>query len=152
MVLSKFNRTYKLASSLSSLRGIGMAALNICSLFRKLDEIVIMLQSSNIDVLCLNETWLNDTIDSIDLEIPGYTFIRNDQGNRGNRTGGGGGTMIYMQDSRSFQPHPEWNLLSPEVEWCWTKLLLKGTRPTFICSIYRPPDGDLQCFFRIIGK
>ena len=75
MVLCKFNRTYRLASSLSSLRGIGMADLNVCSLFRKLDEIVIMLQSSNIDVLCLNETWLNDSIDNIDLGIPGYTFI-----------------------------------------------------------------------------
>ena len=127
-----------------------MAALNVCSLFRKLDEIVILLQSSEIDVLCLNETWLNESIDDVDLMIPGYTFIRNDRGNMGIRTGGEGGTMIYMQDNRAFQPLPEWNLVSPEVEWCWTKLLLKGTRPTYICSVYRPPDGNIQGFLELL--
>ena len=35
-------------------------------------------------------------------------------------------------------------MCTPDVEWVWSKLHLKGTKPAWIATIYRPPDGNVQ--------
>lgn len=75
-------------------KGIFGAHLNIRSLLPKHDEIKSLLMESNLHFLALSETWLNSKIHSNLIDIPGYSFYRNDR-----KTGKGGGVAIYLRDS-----------------------------------------------------
>ena len=57
---------------LSCLKGITYASLNICSVYRKLDDIKLLLKHSKSDSLFLSETWLNRSVGDLELAIPGY--------------------------------------------------------------------------------
>ena len=56
-----------------------MASLNINSLLAHIDELRIFMSSSKIDLLSINETKLNLTIDDAELHLPGYELIRKDR-------------------------------------------------------------------------
>ena len=45
-------------------KGLKVAHLNVRSLYDKLDEINYLLKTMNFDILCLSETWLNNSIAS----------------------------------------------------------------------------------------
>ena len=53
----------------------------------------ILLADRSIDILSINETKLDDSIKSCEVQIPGYEFIRRDR----NRQGGGVG--FYIKNS-----------------------------------------------------
>ncbi len=59
-------------------RGIFGGHLNIRSLTLKCDEIRILLTGSNLDFLCLSETWLHDNILTNMVAIPGYMCYKKD--------------------------------------------------------------------------
>ncbi len=40
----------------------------------------------------------------------------------------------------------ESNICNPDIELFWIKLSLKCARPTYICCLYRPPDGSSKNF------
>ena len=61
-----------------------------------------------------------------------------------------GVVLWYTWGITAFEVLPDWNLVCLYVEWCWTKLKLKGTRPTYICSLYRPLDGEIQGFLDLL--
>ena len=134
---------------LSSLKGITYASLNICSLYRKLDEIKLLLHQSKLDVLFLNESWLNQSIGDLELLIPGYTLHRFDR-DAGAGKRGGGGLVAYTRNHYHFDEISGWNLCCPDLEIQWIKLSLPNTRPTFLANIYRPPDGNLEAATNII--
>ena len=132
-------------TQIKKVKGIKFGSLNICSYIRKQDEILVLLNRSNLDYLSLTETWLNSTIDNLELEIPGYNLLRNDRGN-GSSKNGGGGILAYARQHHTFVHIPEWNLCTDDVEWVWSKLELPMTRPTYICTVYRPPSGNYSNF------
>ena len=67
--------------------------LNICSFISKSDEIKHILVDSNLDFLCLSETWLNKNSPSTALHIPGYNAFRKDR-----KVGKGGGLLLYIKE------------------------------------------------------
>ena len=75
-------------------RGIFGGHLNIRSLLPKHDEIQALLVDSNLDYLCLSESWLHSKALTTLIDIPGYTCFRKDR-----ETGRGGGVVIYIRDS-----------------------------------------------------
>ena len=52
-------------NELSKLKGISLASLNIRSLYPSLDELNILLQKTSIDLLVLQETFSNDSLNNI---------------------------------------------------------------------------------------
>ena len=59
----------------------------------KLDEIYSLCIHNNIDVICLNETKLDDSISNDDIMIPGFNAPF-----RSDRNRHGGGVAIYTRD------------------------------------------------------
>ena len=55
-----------------------------------IDELRILLADRSIDILSINETKLEDSIKSCEVQIPGYEFIRRER----NRQGGGVGFYV----------------------------------------------------------
>ena len=116
---------------LDSKKGLSISLLNVNGLRSKLDDIKVLLNTSKIDILCINETKIDQNISKADLAIPGYNFHRKDR----NRHGGGVG--IYFKNSLNINPLP--HLSSEGIESMWIKIALKKSSPIFICCAYRPP-------------
>ena len=57
---------------LSQLKGISYGSLNICSTYRKMDDILTILNNSELDYFRITESWLNNSISDADLDINGY--------------------------------------------------------------------------------
>ena len=65
--------------SLKNLKGISIASLNICHLLPKIDNIKHILDKSDLDILCLCETFLDNNVVDEELQVPGYNFYRQDR-------------------------------------------------------------------------
>ena len=58
----------------------------------------------------------------------------------------GGGLALYIRDHYDFSLVDNSFICSPDIEMVWIKLSLKSSKPTYICSFYRPPDGSIPNF------
>ena len=73
-----------------------VACLNINSLIAHIDELKIILDSAKIDILCINETKLDETIGDHEVCLPGFDIVRGDRYVDGRQ---GGGVCIYIQSN-----------------------------------------------------
>ena len=56
-------------------KGLVMASLNVNSLLAHIDELKIFTSANEIDVLIINETKLDSTIENQEVNLPGYEII-----------------------------------------------------------------------------
>ena len=80
-----------------SKKGLLMASLNVNGLRRHLDEINCLVKIMGIDILALNETKLDHSIEKQLTEITGYKQLGLD------RSSIDGGVSIYVRDTLKFQ-------------------------------------------------
>ena len=73
-----------------------MAFLNINSLTKHYNELLVFMANQKLDVLALNETKLDYRSSTDDISLPGYICIRKDRDSRG------GGVCIYVRQSITF--------------------------------------------------
>ena len=125
-------------------KGLKIAHINIRSLFGKIEEIRFMLQKLNFDVLCINETWLNASINNNIISVDGYDLIRHDRmdGRRG------GGVCIYIKNVIQYSDRKD--LIDNNLEALWIELSPSKSRKLLIGSLYRPPDASSEYFEAII--
>ncbi len=126
------------SAAVKKMKGIVFAHLNICSLIRKLDNVKILLKNSDMDFLFLSETFLNTSIDDIELAIPGYNLLRADRSGRTDKKGGGG-LILYYADC--YELCNTSSICSNSLETLWATLKLPKARPIELCGFYRPPDA-----------
>ena len=75
---------------LSNLPGLSIGSYNIRSLLPKIDDVACLLHKSDLDILCLNETFLTPVTGNNLIDINGYSLIRNDRSDDVSKNGGGG--------------------------------------------------------------
>ncbi len=131
------------AKSLANLRGVTFAHLNIRSLLNKKDDICLLLSESKLDCLCLTETHLKSFIDDSELLCAGYDLFRYDR-TRASGKSSGGGIAIYTNSDRTFVEVLNSHICTPDIEAVWLKLSLERAHDTYICSVYRAPDGNVD--------
>ena len=68
--------------NISRFNGLTFGNLNVCSIRNKIDLIKILLLDSDLDVLGVTETNLDENIPDGCLHIDRYTFIRQDNNNK----------------------------------------------------------------------
>lgn len=65
---------------LTEMKGFKIVHMNCCSIVNKMDQIrSFIAYESQIDILCLTETWLKPYHDSCFFQIDGYTLYRFDR-------------------------------------------------------------------------
>ena len=122
-------------------RGFKLALLNITSLIKHIDELRILLDSNPVDVLAINETRLDSTINDCEVYISGYDIIRRDRNVNGRF---GGGVCFYVRSTINFLPRPD---LSIEVlENLCIEVRKPRSKPFLIATWYRPPDSVVEKF------
>lgn len=77
-------------TELHDLKGLQIVHINVRSLLSKIDTLRVDIIDSNIDVLCVTESWHHKGIGDIMVNIEGFQLCRND------RISGRGGGYMYL--------------------------------------------------------
>ena len=97
----------------------------------------------DLDIICLTETWLNDTISDIELFPTGYNIFRND---RKDRVGGGTLTAI-----KSYLPAREITPMPIDIECVVLEIDFSSCRTALFINCYRPPsDKEFVLHFKTL--
>lgn len=72
-------------------KGLSICHLNAQSLRNKTDELRYIFEESNVDVICISETWLDNTVSDSMVSICGYKVFRSDRATHA------GGVCIYVK-------------------------------------------------------
>ncbi|KAF0310618.1 hypothetical protein FJT64_018415 [Amphibalanus amphitrite] len=108
--------------------------LNVRSLTAHLDQVNLLLLREQLDVLCLSETWLTETVDSTAILFPGYTICRRD---RRKKKIGGGVAILYRSALKAEQLRVPAD--DSAVEALWMQISSRST--IVVGAVYRPPSG-----------
>ena len=74
------NPGYQTLDDVRSTRGLKIGHLNIRSLRNKTDSLYLEgIDNKTIDILTLSESWLDDSVSDIEIELPGFVCVRLDR-------------------------------------------------------------------------
>ena len=139
-------------SFLKNENGLNILSLNCCSLRAKYDDLSIFIQeiescNLHIDVLCLQETWLDSGEVYDYLNIDGFTFI-----NQGRRISTHGGLGIYIKKHLEFK-HLNVAQQSDIFESQFIEIKAHGSKKKCIIlgNIYRPPRNTTENYSQFLN-
>uniref|UniRef100_A0A3B3CCL8 Reverse transcriptase domain-containing protein n=1 Tax=Oryzias melastigma TaxID=30732 RepID=A0A3B3CCL8_ORYME len=114
-------------------KGILGGHLNIRSVVSKTEQLEHLLTESNLDYLCLSETWLKPSTPQSVFHIEGYNVFRCDR-----KQGKGGGVMIYVKEKFDCTTIEN---LSDSLECTGITIKLSPEMSFVVIVIYRPPSA-----------
>ena len=117
------------------------ASLNINSLLAHIDELRVFMSKSKIELLSINETKLDLTIDDAELYSPGFELIRKDRVRNGRN---GGGVCFYVRCNLNYNIRDD--LSSENLELLVLEITRFRSRPFLVSTWYRPPDSPVSFF------
>ena len=89
------------------------------------------------NVICVNETLCDETIDDSDFSLFGYNLMRC------NRNRNGGGVALYIRDVFNFTRRDDL-CVDRSFECIWVELYLPNGCPIPVCAIYNPDGKKLS--------
>ena len=118
-----------------------MASLNVNGLRSHIDDIKLLLGELEIDIIVLNETKLDNSVDCQITDIAGFKQVGNDRSHRG------GGVASFVRDSMRFIlrndiPNSNLELLCIEVQ-------PHKSKPFLLIALYRPPNDPITKFYKV---
>ena len=109
------------------------------SLAPKLDELRVSITNSNVAVVCITETWLNEHIEDHVVSVAGYHIARRDR-----KFIQHGGVCTYVRDSIRFKTVDY--LMNDDFEVLWLQIspkrLPRGISSIIVGTVYNPPGAN----------
>ena len=131
------------ASANHSLHGVSVYLVNIRSVIAHLTELCFHLETHRPHVVCIQETWLDQTVKNI--TVPGYEIVsRRDRKDTANR----GGVLTLRREDYNGLVHIS-NSSSEERSWHFLKL---GLETVLLGNWYRPGASDFDEFSELYGE
>ena len=127
-----------------------VACLNINSLVAHIDELRIFLDSTKIDIICVNATKLDQTIAGHEICLPGYEIARRDRSINGRH---GGGVCIYIRSNFNYKIRRD--LQSKILENLTVEIIKPRSKSILVSTWYRPPASPANHFIefeRMVGS
>ena len=118
-------------------RGLKVAHINIRSVINKTDTLEILLKDKSFDVFTVSETWLKPQIPDCEVNISGYSCVRQDRLEKI-----GGGTMIYVRDGVPYRHRQD--LGGGVTESCVIEITRPKCKKLLIWTVYRAPNTNLE--------
>ncbi len=103
-----------------------------------------MLATSPIEILAINETWLNSTISDNDVYIPGYVIIRRDRAFRSAVGKTYGGVCFYVRSSVNFIQRKDMSI--DDLENLCIQIQKPNSKPFLVATWYRPLNSNVDKF------
>ena len=111
-------------------RGLHFCHLNINSLLSKIDELRDIINYIRPAILGITESKLDSSVTNAEVNINGYSIIRND------RNRNGGGVACYIRNDLCFNIK---NMFSNSIEHVFSEILISKVKPIAIGIFYGPP-------------
>ena len=112
-------------------RGLHFIHININSLLPKIEELRSIALKSNVAIIGITESKLDDSVSNSEIDIDNYTLIRCDRNRHG------GGVACYIRDDINFTQK---SIFDSEIENIFIDVLLPKTKPFTVGIFYRPPN------------
>ena len=132
--------THPLSIHLAS-RGFVMAALNIDSLLAHLDHLKFFVLEFKIDVLAINETKIDSSVNDNEIYLPGFEVVRKYRSVNGR---GGGGVCRYLRHNINYQIRDD--LCDGQLECVAIKIIRPYSKPFVVRTWYKPPNSPQDIF------
>ena len=129
---------------LSRTKGLKLVHLNTRSLVKKIDQVRLLLDNSDIDLFSISETWMKQHLHTGLIELDGFLSYRQDRGPRGKKRGGGLITYVNKKYSDCSESLTDLNASNENIEAQWVMIHRPHCKNIVSCNIYRPPNGDLK--------
>lgn len=91
-------------------------------------------ENTEVNILAITESFLNDTYSDHEISLPGYKIIRRDRVGRE-----GGGIVIYIDNNTAFLRRKEFEV--DDIEVIWLEIKPSYSKSILLCLIYRPPNA-----------
>ena len=117
---------------------LNIYSLNINGLLSHIDELRVFIDDHMPDIICINETKIDDKIHDSDIEVNNYLFVRKD------RNSDGGGAAIYVLKDLEFAVRDD--LMVYNLENVTIQLKIGNYRSFIVTALYRPPDKPVEYF------
>ena len=118
-----------------------MAALNINSLLAHLDDLKFFVLDSKINVLAINETKIDSSVNDNEIYLPGFEIVRKDRSVNGRS---GGGVCIYLRSNINYQIRDD--LCDDHLECVVIEIIRPHSRPFIVSTWYKPPNSPQDIF------
>ena len=135
---------YSVNGSKKKTSNVKIAHLNVRSLKCRNHYVLVKesILANKFDVFTISETWLDNSISDLEIEVPGYDLYRVDRQNKK-----GGGICVYVLRNYKSKLLSEISLISPSgLHQLWLKVQVRNLKSIVVCTVYRPPDTPLSCF------
>ena len=139
-------------NSIENMRGLHIAHINARSIVNKWDSFKAQFMSTNLHILGISETWLNNKLPSnMYILSNDFTLLRNDRSwtdNNINQPKKGGGVGMYIRSDLNFSDtmYSQYNNSNINIECQWVSITLPHNREIVVGNIYRPPQGNVDMF------
>lgn len=116
---------------------VKIAHFNICSLkcrehFIEVKQIVL---ENKIDIFTVSETWLDNSIPNLELEIPGFSIYHLDRQNKK-----GGGVCVYAQQTYKMELFKDISYICDSgFHQLWIKVQVRNLRSIILYHNYPKP-------------
>lgn len=116
---------------------LNVCHLNVCSIFPKIDNLRNIFKDTGLHVICISETWLNDTHTDQMVNLPGFNLVRHDRSRIDKARGGG--VAIFIRGDLSYSVCFESTKGDP-LEFIFVKV--NASRECVLVGcVYNPPDS-----------
>ena len=116
-------------------KGLHVMHLNVHYLYPKLDDLKLLInEQSNMDIICLCETFLTKQIADEELMLDNYQLFRKD------RNLHGGGLVIYVKNNLICKPRDD--LQVNGIEALLLEVKHEHQKPFLLVYTYRPPSSN----------
>ena len=99
--------------------GIKLVSWNVQHISNKLEEIKLILRTEEIDILCIQETFLTNLTEDSQLLVENYNIFRKDR-----KLGLGGGILVFVHNR--LEVNHCLNLEDPDLELMWLNIQQSG--------------------------
>ena len=114
---------------------------NINGLLSHIDELRVFIDEHRPDIICINETKIDDKIHGSDIEIDNYLVVRKD------KNSGGSGVAIYILKNLEFTVRDD--LMTYNLENVTIQLKIGNYRSFIVTALYRLPDKPVEYFDKL---
>ena len=90
------------------------------------------------DVVCVNETWLDNSVNNHEIDLDGYDLIRKDRNRHG------GGVAMFIRNTINYKIRSD--IMPENLETITVEITKPKAKPFLLSTWYRPPNMPVNIF------
>ena len=119
-------------------KGFKIAQPNMRSMVKNIDEFRMYALNHQYDIICVNETWLDNTVNNHEVKLDGYDLVRKDRNRHGD------GVAMFIRSTINYKIRSD--IMPDNLETITVEITKPKAKPFLLNTWYRPPDMPVDVF------